>query len=395
MGWMNEFRTIEVVGLETKHGSVYIPVAWTRHPEASYADRSQDAPHVKIVEKSITEHGMMETTVVVVIWLEDLVLAGIDVAKKIDLRPLQNGGPPVPMYVIAGLHTSTAVKNLHNRHPRNHTFTHLLVVLIICARTPENIALAKLYGGLDNKIKDTKLSKQVWEYVQEMHRWYTSPDFKQLAKEVTKKWQEDFNLKTSAPLASINSWKVVAKVTGELWENINKIMTGKTESKKPPPKNTTFWNGMSGIPMPNLIRWSQRVVDGESLPREFAARCQQFKKSLMAQVKFLEFANLILESEDDDIVDTYNELVSLYPFFGEKLWFNRCVGWMSDKSKDDLNSSIKSSIVEQKKKHDTKKANEPVNTCLTVCENKYIPQGKQWRHTTLTHFYICSVKKII
>ena len=343
--WFETSRTTGVSGLTVTFGLVEVPVEYLSHPAVDIADRKRNAPHVKVIEKSMTVHGIMKTDVVVLIWLEDILAAGLD-PKNIVFAPLNliNNKPPVPMYVIAGDHTALAAKNMHIRHPRNKQFSTISVSLLVSAKNEETKALAKLYGGLDNKIKDTKRTKGTWEYVEEMHNHFTGTRFEQMDKEAKKKWWEDFLLKTAAPLASVNSWKVVAQRKGELWENINAIMTGNATNLKPP-KNTTFFNGMSGIPDRFLIQWSKRVVDGEMLPREFQIRCLKYKKQLSCQQKMLAYVNILLASRSDLQCKDYNDLCTYYPFFKDGQWFNSCVGWMTDRVKDDLVAAIKESIV--------------------------------------------------
>ena len=111
--WFETSRTTGVSGLTVTFGLVEVPVEYLSHPAGDIADRKRNAPHVKVIEKSMTVHGIMKTDVVVLIWLEDILAAGLD-PKNIVFAPLNliNNKPPVPMYVIAGDHTALAAKNI-------------------------------------------------------------------------------------------------------------------------------------------------------------------------------------------------------------------------------------------------------------------------------------------
>ena len=361
--WFSSNRVDKIEGLHCEFGLVRIPVQWTRHPDGTVADRKEDQDHVLRVETSMITHGIMKTDIVILIWKEDLVALGLDPENIVfALSPTGDVLPncPVDLHVIAGDHTCTASRNLHVKHPRNKLFQYIEAAVVVSEKNADTIKLAKLYGGLDNKIKHTHKKKSVWEYVTEMHTHFSGAAYANMSKEEKEGWMADMYLKCASPKNSVDSWKVVSQTTGDLWTNINTIMTGETRDRKAvPPKNTSFFNNMSKIPQEVLVRWSKKVVDGEEKPRDFQQRCLVYKKKVLAQNKFLTYANTLV-TDEADVVHNYNDLCKKYPFFGEADWFMTRVGWMSDKVKDDLSSNIKQSIRDRIASQKAKESNQPV-----------------------------------
>ena len=334
-------------------GMFKIPVSWPEHPDLVIADRRRYDEHVDYIKKSMIEHGIFHNTgVVVLMWKEDLV------AKNIELSTYNfdtsSQRPPVPMYTIAGDHTATAAAGLHRTYPKNKKWFKISASVVVASRTEHDQAMAKLYGGLDNRIRSTQRKKTVWDHVVEMHDYFEvleKINDDEMKKSKMASFMSDLKVRSEFPDASIGSFKQVAKKKGQLWENIKKIFEGKTDDKKAPvPKNTTHFNAMSGIPEDNLVRWSDRVVTGIWKTKDFKDRCDLYKKELLLQTKMLDFTKdkMTEDESGEGEIETYQQLIERWPFFGDQQWFKKCVAFMqSGKAKDDLSAHIKQEILDK------------------------------------------------
>ena len=350
-------------------GFFLIPTAWPQYPEAEIADRKRDAQHVDTIKKSMLEHGILiNSGVTLLMWQDDLDAANIDLTTYI--FDTDKPEPPVPMYTIAGDHTCAGAQSLHEFYPKNKKWSTLPVSVVVAPKTDECTTFAKLYGGLDNKIRSTMKKKSPWDYVIDMHEMFerieNSEASQKEKKDKISKFMDDLKIRSSEPENSIGSWKQVAKQTGKLWDNIYAIFSGNTKDKKATvPKNTTHFNTMSGIPEDNLIRWSDRVVEGEWRTKDFSDRCAQFKREKMCQTKMMDFAVEKLTDEDTDEgkPESYQDLIEILPFFGDAEWFKKCVAFMGNaRQRDELAPQIKNEILEKIQRHREAKAKAPVHT---------------------------------
>ena len=349
-------------------GFFRIPTSWPQYPEDEIADRKRDQSHVDDIKSSMIEHGILiNSGITLLMWQDDLDDARIDLNTcNIDIN---NEKPPVPMYTIAGDHTCAAAQSLHQFYPGNKKWKYLPVSIVVAPKTDNDVTFAKLYGGLDNKVRSTH-KKTAWDYVVDMHEMFERINKSGLSakekKEKIAKFMDDLKVRSSEPDNSIGSWKQVAKQTGKLWNNIRDIFTGNTKDKKAPiPKNTTHFNGMSGIPESDLQRWSDRVVEGEWKTKDFADRCAQFKREKLCQTKMLDFTvkKLSQEEMEEGEPDSYQELIEVVPFFGESDWFKKCVAFMGNaRQKDELVPQIKDEILEKLQRWRDVKSKQMVST---------------------------------
>lgn len=366
--WFQRCRVKKLQGVQMDMGFFRIPTLWPQYPEEEIADRKRDEAHVDDIKKSMMEHGILiNSGITILMWQDDLDKANIDLHK--DTIDVSKQEPPVPMYTIAGDHTCAAAQSLHNFYPANKKWVSLPVSIVVAPKTDSDITFAKLYGGLDNKIRSTHKKKGAWDYVLDMHEMFVrvenSDDSAKDKKDKISKFMDDLKIRSSEPENSIGSWKQVAKQTGKLWDNINAIFSGDTKDKKASiPKNTTHFNGMSGIPEENLVRWSDRVVEGEWRTKDFSDRCAQFKREKLCQSKMMEFtvSKLSKHEMEDGEPDTYDELIDILPFFGDQVWFKKCVAFMGNaRLKDELAAQIKDEIMEKMKRHRDAKSKAPVS----------------------------------
>ena len=158
-----------------KFGKAVIPVMWATDPENCIAARGKsDNIQVK-VDTSMTKLSQQRSDVILLIWQEDLDKKGITITTL----PTENlHVAPVSMHAITGNHTKTGAQTQHLSDPANPEFQNLLVEIVLCRRTAQNIWLAKMFGELDNTIKEIAEGASAWDIIKDIHNTWVEIEAK-------------------------------------------------------------------------------------------------------------------------------------------------------------------------------------------------------------------------
>jgi hypothetical protein len=213
--------------------------------------------------------------------------------------------------------------------------------------------LAKASGTMHNFLAQLQEGHSFWEnltiiHTEKLRLWDLHDD----GKERRKAWA-DFRVECETSMANfkpntIGSLFVLASFTGRLWINIAKIFQGQVTKNKAikfkTPDAHTHFNTMAKIPEDLLIRWTNRVVNGEWNTKNFNDRCVQHKKEVKVCAQMLDFVTVRYPAES---YGTYDELAEQYPFFTDNSWVKLMVTWCGNRMVDSLDGNVKGAIVKK------------------------------------------------
>ena len=321
------------------------PCDWPTHPETDLEARSRKEARVVKVYNSMDTHGHQQTDIICLIWLEDLQAAGMNLGEMVFNTTLTL--PPCPIQIIAGDHTCAAVQRHNQAKPESDEFKKVECELIVCSRTEQNLRLAKSYGTMHNSLAQLQEGHSFWENLETIHTekerlYILNIDKKERKKKMAefRQWCET-SMHNFAP-NTIGSLFVLASFSGKLWENFAKIFQGQVTKNKAikfkTPDAHTHFNTMSKIPESLLIRWTDRVVNGEWNTKNFYDRCVQHKKEIKVCSQMMDFVATRYPAER---YANFNDLAAQYAFFGDHQWLKQMVTWCGNRAGDGLDGNVK------------------------------------------------------
>ena len=322
-------------------GDTPIPVHWLVSPDKDVAARSLNQRHVDEVVHSLQKYGIQVNRVKVLIWREDLVANNID-PRNADFSAFPFPGPaPVKMQVIAGDHTIAAMKKMSSMRPNNPLWKTFNVRIVVAANNAANKSFAQAVGSLDNRVAEVSKGASTWDNINQIHCKRESIDADPTLSADAKKteWQKYRSMCMTtmggvggSSVKSLGNIFAIAKVKGQLWQNISTIFQKdadgtlcKAGSKRikgvVKPLNQGPFCHMANLPNSDLIRWTQKVIDGEWAPSDFKTRCLAVKKVYKLQEFVYKHLNLRFRHKFDSFVDACVE----YPFLTDKEYINSLI----------------------------------------------------------------------
>jgi hypothetical protein len=351
MKWKKEHRVIQNCSVLTELKYAVFPCDWPTHPETDLEARTRKEARVIRLAASMSTHGHQKTDIICLIWLEDIQAAGLNLSDLVFncTVPL----PPCPIQIIAGDHTCAAVQRVKSENPDSDEFKMIECELVVCSRTEQNLRLAKAFGTMHNFLAQLQEGHSFWENLSIIHTerlrlW----DLYEVGKERKNAWSA-FRVECETSMANfkpntIGSLFVLASFTGTLWNNIAKIFQGQVtknkEIKFKTPDAHTHFNSMSKISEDLLIRWTNRVVNGEWNTKNFNDRCLQHKKEVKVCEQMLDFVSVRYPEES---YATYDAMAEQYPFFMDSSWVKLMVTWCGNRLVDSLDGHVKGAIVKK------------------------------------------------
>lgn len=172
----------------------------------------------------------------------------------------------------------------------------------------------------------------------------------------------------------------IAKVKGQLWNNIATIFQKdaagtlcKAGSKRikgvVKPLNQGPFCHMANLPNADLIRWTQKVIDGEWAPSDFKSRCLAVKKVFKLQEYLYKHLNLRCGHNFTSFVEACVE----YPFLTDKEYINRLVPAFVVKRNETrlpqaIANSVEAKVLDHHKKMELEQQSRvPTLLCLFDC----------------------------
>ena len=334
-------------------GKHVFPTSWLQ-TAGEMAAREVKEKNTKTVDDSIRVLGKIDsmTNVELLIFSDQIKRAGLNVRNLVfDTSKPQ---PNLDIHAIVGAHTITSIGKSHKARPNNATYQFIHCSLLVCEDTPENRAMAKSYGALENKVKDNRSKTDTWDQIWSMHASYVNLintvglDNQKLFKKawILEKARLDVSLRTGSK-GSFDQNITIAQRTGPVFDLIAKIFKGEvanlksTDKPVKPPTGVGHFKMMGGIPDEKLIEWLQRVVQGDDETKDFAQNCLRYKQKFSIREAIIEYIKVV---RDRDHV-TWDLVVSEWPSIGDEAWFDLLMGWVGSVTTVVLTNAIKEEIL--------------------------------------------------
>ena len=337
--WLTEHETR--TRTSNSWGDTPIPVWWLDSPDVDVAARRLNDRHVDDVVDSLQKYGIQVERVKVLIYKEDLIAAGID-PNNIDFSSWSPTGPaPVKMQVIAGDHTIAAMKKMTTMRPNNPLWRTFNVRIVVASKTATNKSFAQAVGSLDNRVAEVSKGASTWDNINQIHckKESIEADTTLSAEDKKLEWTKYRTMCMTtmggvggSSAKSLGNIFAIAKVKGQLWKNIATIFQKdadgtlcKAGAKRikgvVKPLNQGPFCHMANLPSADLIRWTQKVIDGEWAPSDFKTRCLAVKKVFKLQEYLYKHLNLRCGHKFNSFVEACLE----YPFLTDKEYINRLI----------------------------------------------------------------------
>jgi hypothetical protein len=347
--WFKAHRVLKNCNLLNDARDCVCPCTWLSHPDSELAAREKNMSKVIVLYKVMKKMGVQKSDIVVLIWLHDIIQAGLNIDNL--MFDVTSADPPCKMHTIVGDHTTGSIQMHHSNNVNNPDFQNVEFALVICARTEENIQLAKTFGTLDNYSKSLQSPQTVWDNLNSIHNERIRLLKLKLSKEAFAKVWSGYRSHCTTSMSNytantIGSLFVLACFEGQLWSNFASIFRGEVLKRSPPqcqfkiPASHHNFCHMSLIPQSKLIEWSKRVVDGFWSCKDFGNRCLKYKKDIRVQGQMLEYVTNLYQEE----YQSYTEMAEKYPFFIDKAWYESICSWCGDQVKSTLPPHAKTNI---------------------------------------------------
>ncbi len=355
--WLGKHETVCLSSDEW--GLVELPVHWLLSPDIDMAARQKSFSHVDDIVISLQKFGIQVYNVKVLIWVED-VKKWAESMKELDFKRFDWSQPaPFKIQVIAGDHTIAALKKLCEMRPKNKLWKTMKVRLVVCENTKENRNMIRAVGSLDNKVAEVHKGATPWDNILQIHNVMASIQADNSLNATKKKEAlSEYRTQCKTTMAgegkgaerTIGNYFAIAKIKGKVWDNIAAIFKADAEGKLQQAgakkgKSKTVGYGcfchMAYLPDKDLIRWSQRVLDGIWTPTQFKNRCLEVKKVLKLHEYIVSYLNARHQNEFEKILDATVK----YPFLLETDYMTSLIPAFNPKKKDNcLPQSIANSI---------------------------------------------------
>ena len=350
--WADRHR-VKHSNIVNDFGKHIFPTSWLTTAGAMAA-REVKEKNTKTVDESIRVLGKIDsmTNVELLIFSDQLRRAGLNVRDlKFDTAKPK---PDIDIQAIVGAHTITSIGKSHQARPGNANYQFIHCSLLVCEDTPENRAMAKSYGALENKVKDNRNKTDTWDQIWTMHASYLNLiqtvglDNPKLFKKawVLEKARLDVSTRTGSK-GSFDQNITIAQRTGPVFDLIAKIFKGEVANLKitnkpvKPPTGVGHFKMMGGIPDEQLIQWLERVVQGDDETKDFANNCLRYKQRLSIREAIIEYIRIVRDRQKDL---TWEAVVEEWPNIGDDAWFDLLMGWVGSVTTVVFTNAIKEEI---------------------------------------------------
>jgi hypothetical protein len=323
--------------------------SYLRQPDLDMLARGLDRTLVQQIFHSMVTKFVADPNVYGLVWENGFTCEDIvdDIQFELDIQ------------AIVGMHTSTAIQDGHKRFPGNPKFTHVPCTLICCPDTPENRMLAAAWGNIQNQINMVTKAMTAWDYLTQLRQKFLDLEERKasgVSSKLLKAAQgviiKDYSSAWNIPSPSVHQYWGIAAREQILWDLISKIFQGQvvqnSVQKFKVPKSVTHFTMMAKIPVADLARWLQCVVNGDPVcnsTQNFMAACKRFKKSQAVLHCVLAYVN-VRYAPATGKVKHIQALYDMLPVLLKNNWFTCQVNICADTIKPGytLPSSVKETI---------------------------------------------------
>ena len=116
---------------------------------------------------------------------------------------------------------------------------------------------------------------------------------------------------------------------------------GKGNKKMKKPTSIANFIHMANVPTELILKWLNRVIQGQITFRQFELNCKQHKKLLHMKECIVEFVNNMFVPEE---YPDFEELAERYECFKDTGWIAQLLGWFGNTAKSTLSAAAKEAI---------------------------------------------------
>lgn len=322
--------------------SFNIKPGWISTAHKDYRARSTDADHVEAIIRSLETKGIQPTQI-------DIRLVMIYPAHSPPSDKVMSGDwefdgdqPPFVLAPYIGSHSTEAFQRLHETHGDSKPQYALVPVreILVLPDTPDNMANLRFIGTMDNTVKGNRLKMSMVEAALQLRNSYMYMNEQFHTKEQKDKYWKTVitDSKVSMPFTggSFSTIAAMAQREDVVWAELDKVFKGHVKHNKSikqvTPTALTHFDAMGNIPVDNVVKWLQRIVNGEWDTSTFKARCIEYKKKVRVVSQILEY----VATMDGNTYSTYEEVCEVYPSLAATNLLNSIVHACGSNAKDDI-----------------------------------------------------------
>lgn len=323
----------------------------------AYRARDVDSTKCNALEKQLLTKGIKPGAQIDVLvdarpgkfnYLDDIgewVTAGAELfnkepnIKRFILKNLQF----IQVETITGGHRSFCSKEILRKHPDNTAVRYwpsrVYIYTGVEAKEEEFLTSVNIFGTQDNIIGETRSPVTMAEIVVNMHKKCEAAreegDFegKGLPRaRITEEVLDLYDGWSSTMRGSAQHWFGLARMSGEYWELLLKILTGVGVSRVGenveyvPPKATTNVQNLFGLNDEDRLHLLRMVVyNGWSLNR-MSQMCKNLKAKYKVRQWTFHYATNFLQKNDMSHINTWSLFVQKFPYFEKDVWVDQ---WIS------------------------------------------------------------------
>ena len=320
-------------------------------PEKCLMVRCLQKDGVDDLAKSFRDLGIQHPMEIVgVVWVD-----AKDVQKFIDNFPvdLQVTVSPKHINIVCGLHRTTGLQVNHKLFPKKEIYKYLYLTLLVCPKTVQHINNLLWLGNSDNKKSNILVKTTQWSVVEQYRRQI----------EVIREEKSYSPAQASAAFTAykqltapqipfepntLHTFSAVASVDDKVFALMEKIFNGEFVVNKDlkgqkKPDAVTHFTSMSGIPPHLLCKWMQRVLDGETLTKDFQKRCKIYSKQERVKEQLLDYMQTVRNQYQ---FTSLADVIKVYPAVGDYAWFDAVVSSCQDAVKAGFSSHARKMVDE-------------------------------------------------
>ena len=360
----------KATNLDNQFHQVAVPTAWFRKVPDNMSARPITEASVQVVYDNIIKLGVQETRVVFFLFLEDLEAVGgsFNADSGTVFIPVVNIDtnkeyPGLSIYPICGQHTCFAIRKHNIRKPRYPPYQKICAnYLIVASKTDENIAFAKQFGEIDNKVLDARKKTDVWDVLWNLHQTFVDIEAKNSTaserKEAKKKAKSLVEDAEGIPPTTMGTYATLANSSPEVWGLIARIFNGdvdQPEKKFTAPTALTAFKSMGGISDRWIVDNLKKVIYRDLSLRGFQTECEKYKTKVKIQKHVVDLVNQIKQQK----FENYSDLCRGFPAFNDAKWFTQLFEWCGTVPKQQMQAQIVTQVqnklkwIEQQAKNDT------------------------------------------
>lgn len=236
--------------------------------------------------------------------------------------------------VVAGSHSTEAIRLLHRDFPNDHLYAAPVVSVYVCAQTEENALHCISLGMADNVKKSIHKKQTIPDCICAMHAQVNA--LQATGKKVV--WSQilaAFESSSGYAPNSVKSWVHWARKQGKVWEYLQALFTGEGlgEGVRPLTSAQTLvdFRGVSDDVLEHIL---ERIVRGTLSWADAKTHAQRLKAQKFLRLKVMEHVKAL--APDISRRSDWSEITKLFPTATDAAWMVSKVDLVSNSLKQKL-----------------------------------------------------------